>query len=179
MFHRAQFPMKQKRFRRKQRKLHPLIPSTTYQHMRPLSREEPVSIYSLSLWCCNLGGIFHTLYSCRFSAPAALCDFQNACTVSVIVFYACCVIPQMYCAHLSATTGHPAITYIRLVFQPDRFIIVVHCSIVKPQSAYIRPMRPKYDKQASDGSRRLWLSPKYTPSRRSVPDWPDTARPRW
>ena len=63
-----------------------LIPSATYQHMRPLLREEPVGIYSLSLWCRNSGGIFQPFYSYRFSAYAALCNFPNGCTVSVIVF---------------------------------------------------------------------------------------------
>ena len=63
-----------------------LIPSATYQHMRPLLRDEPVGIYSLSLWCRNSGGIFQPFYSYRFSAYAALCNFPNGCTVSVIVF---------------------------------------------------------------------------------------------
>jgi len=38
------------------------------------------------LSCCNSGGIIKLLYSCRFSATTALCDFGYNNTVSVIVF---------------------------------------------------------------------------------------------
>lgn len=38
------------------------------------------------LSCCNSGGIIQLLYSCRFSATTALCDFGYNNTVSVIVF---------------------------------------------------------------------------------------------
>ena len=65
---------------------YPLNPFTTYQHMRPRLREEPVSIYLQMLLCCNSGGIFLLLYSYRISASAALCAFQNKSTVSVNVF---------------------------------------------------------------------------------------------
>ena len=63
-------------------------PSTTYQHMRPLLREENVNVYSCASHFCvaTQEGYSLCLYLHRFSAATALCNFPDISTVSIKVF---------------------------------------------------------------------------------------------